>query len=248
MSSDVPAKSLTKEDEKQLWEIYTQNRDSETRTKLVEYYLDAAKKVAAKLYYHRPDDDLEFGDYLQYARLGLLDAVDRYDPGRDASFTTYATYRMRGAVLNGIEKHSEKRAQWSFQRRLHKERADSLVAEHDCSHEGRLFEEMANIAIGLAVGHLLEEPITVHEEERTEDEPYLSLEISRLREQLRMIVGSLPEREQQIVAYHYYEQMAFGEIASILGLSKGRVSQLHSRALKLIRDAYESLGSLDLSF
>lgn len=246
MAMNERRESLSKEEERDLWERFGQNRDLSARARLVDTYLDLARKVAARLFSHRTDDGLEFADYLQYARVGLLEALERYDPSREASFSTFAMYRMRGAILNGIEKYNERLAQWSFHRRLQKDRIDSLADHAADTTSTDLFERMTDVAIGFAMGHVLEKT-GLDEAESEDDGPYASLELERLREQLRMVVDSLPERERQIVRYHYFEYMAFAEIASLLGLSKGRVSQLHARALALIRKGYECIGTLDLS-
>lgn len=249
MTTSPGATSLGKERERDLWARYVRDRDASVRSELVQHYLEVARRVAARMFSQRTDEALEFSDYLQYARVGLLEAIDRYDPSREAAFSTFATYRMQGAILNGIEKYNERLAQWSFQKRARRDRVDSLTEEGESRTDQDLFEHMANVAIGLAVGHVLEGAGgETGAEEAPEQGPYASLELSRLREQLRVVVDSLPERERQIVTFHYFEHVPFSEIAQIFGLSKGRVSQLHARALDLIRKGYESLGNLDLSY
>lgn len=240
---------LSKKQEQDLWSSYVRTRDNEVRARLVDNYLGIAKKVAARLFAHRTDESLEFCDYLQYARTGLLEAIDRFDPSKDASFATFATYRMQGAILNGIEKHNERLAQWAYQKRASRDRMDSLASQSDAEEDKDLFAQMTGVAIGLAVGHILESTsIDDIEDESQEKGPYDSLELMRLREQLRLVVDSLPDRERQIITYHYFEHIPFAEIATFLGLSKGRVSQLHARALGMIRKGYECIGALDLSF
>jgi RNA polymerase sigma factor FliA len=74
------------------------------------------------LYRLRSDNTVSFPDYLQYARLGLVEAIDGFDPGRETSFETYSSYRIRGAMLDGIARESETAAQRTFWRTREEER------------------------------------------------------------------------------------------------------------------------------
>lgn len=233
------------EDEAGLWLRYVSTRDTGLREQLIHRYLETAKRIAATLYANRVNNTVDFSDYLQYARLGLIEAVDRYDPGHNASFATYATYRIRGSILNGVEKATEKAAQHAQRQRALRERSKSVRDGLDRPIDA--FSDMVDVAISLALGYLLEESgIWRPANEDQAADPYRSLEIKRLVERMGLIVKALPEREQLIVRYHYFEQMEFVAISELLGVSKGRVSQLHSRALKLIREAYRELDRFDL--
>src|SRR5262245_12196656 len=98
-----------------LWARFRHSRELTLRGRLIERYLPLARAAAARYYRLRPDDSVSFEDYLQYARIGLVEAIDDYDPGREASFETYSSYRIRGALLNGLTRESEiaaKRSLW----------------------------------------------------------------------------------------------------------------------------------------
>src|SRR5262245_15509686 len=88
------------EAEKSLWEEFGRTHEPEMRQRRVLRYMDMAHRIAAHLFRRRVGNAVAFDDYLQYARVGLLEAIDRYDPAREASFATFAGYRIRGAVLN----------------------------------------------------------------------------------------------------------------------------------------------------
>lgn len=227
-----------------LWKRHISGGDAGARNELVERYLPIAQKIAAVLYASRLDNSIEFADYLQYARIGLLEAVDRYDPQREASFATFATYRVRGAILNGIEKSTEVSTQKAHRRRLERERLrsvkDALPATDDA------FMRMVDLTLNFAIGHLLEESGAwrPREADRASD-PYLSFELKRLGERIKTLLETLPERERTIVRFHYFEHREFTEIAEMLDISKGRVSQLHARALQLLRDRYQALERCD---
>src|SRR5262245_25042659 len=109
-----------------LWERFTASREIALRGRLIARYLPLARSAAARFYRLRSDDSVPFEDYLQYARIGLVEAIGDYDPGREASFETYSSYRIRGAVLNGLGRESEVAAQRNFWRTRTQERADAL--------------------------------------------------------------------------------------------------------------------------
>ena len=225
---------MEREDESALWQTYLASRDAGLRAELIERYLPEVHKLAAYAYARRGPQSPEFGDYLQWARVGMIEAFDRYDPGREASFMTFAGYRIRGAILNGLEQATEGSAQRARRKDLEEERIESML------------EGLAEVTLGLALGFALEDSGLSAAPEGFD--PYRVLEMKRLRERLLLIVDALPERERRILKWHYFEHMDFKQIGSTLGLSKGRISQLHARGLKLMREGLRSVERFDLSF
>ena len=240
---DVNSES-TPEEESALWQRYVSAQDSGARSLLIERHLRTAHTVAASLYAKRINDTIDFNDYLQYARVGLIEAVDRFDPSRKVKFATFATYRIRGAILNGVGHATEHAAQHTQRQRAVRERVRSV---REGSESNDAFSAMVDVAISLALGYMLEESGLWRPggDDQTAD-PYRSLEMKRLILRMGTIVEALPERERLIVRYHYFEHMEFISIGEVLGISKGRISQLHARALKLIRDAYHALDRFDV--
>ena len=240
----TPDPDQAKAEEEALWRSYRATSDPDVRVRLVDRYLPSAHKLAAYLYARRPDRNAEFADYLQYACVGLIEALDRYDPARGASFDTFASYRIRGAILNGLEQSTERSAQVAYRRQVERERADSLVQAPGSSADA--FEGLVAMTIEMALGYALEDSGLTGESGRTD--PYRTYELKRLRERLLLIVEALPERERRIIKWHYFEYLDFKVIGEVFGLSKGRISQLHARALKLIRNGLESIDRFDLTF
>lgn len=234
-------------DEVALWKRLAVGPDAEARAQLIEHHLVTAQKIAAALYARRFDNSVEFADYLQYARLGLVEAIDRYDATREASFVTFATYRIRGAILNGIEKCTELATQRAQQRRLQRERLRSIKEDLPASKDP--FARLIDLTLNLAVGYLLEESgiWKTGEADRASD-PYLSFELKRLGQRMKVLLEALPERERTILRYHYFDHKEFVEISEVLGISKGRVSQLHARALQVLRDRYKEMDQYDKQF
>jgi len=176
-------------------------------------------------------------DCAQNALIGLMEAVDRFDPGHEAHFQTYARYRVRGAVFNGLKALRESRAQGIRaydQTYAVLDRVKSL--EHDDAPDP--LDAFIATTVGLGLGFLLEaNSFPGHE---APADAYAELEKRELSVVVTESLKLLGEREQTILTLHYYHHVPFVDIASQLQVTKGRVSQLHKRALERLRAA---LGS-----
>ncbi|MFZ6659040.1 sigma-70 family RNA polymerase sigma factor [Undibacterium sp. TJN19] len=213
---------------------------------IIESYLPFARILAAKIFGRRIDNDLDFAEYMQFASLGLVQAVDQFDFSRDILFRTFATHRINGAILNGLEHMSEKREQISTRRRLNDERNNaikSVIAEAEID----TFQQLAEIAISFAFGYILDNPhIYQHDEAITQESAYGGLELKQLREKVRALVERLPHKERLVIKSHYLNHLPFNVIAETLELSKGRIAQLHSSALKLLHRSIRNIEICDV--
>jgi len=224
------------DDLRRLWDAYHRLRDSETRSRLVEHYMPLARIIAAKLYGLRFDATSSFDDYLQYARVGLIEAVDRYDVSRNTSFETFSSYRIRGAILNGITHNSEAAAQMAFWRERGQERLASLRDNLRTVPDDAELTDLVDLTVELALGLILDDAAIGAVDESPSTNPYAAAEFAQLTQRIRELVSKLPDREREIIESHYYEHHEFQWLADKLGLSKGRVSQLHARALGRLRE------------
>lgn len=223
-----------------LWCRFRETREPELRERLIELYRPFAKQIAGHKYATRSVQEVEFDDYMQYALVGLIEAVDRFDPDRGAQFKTYAAHRIKGAISNGLSKYSEHIQQRTYLRAKYRERVQSLRDQRDEGQE--LFDELASLATRLALGYLLEDSNLAGENSVLgATAAYQAQQMEQARRELLAIVEALPERERQIVSHHYYEGRNFSEIGELLGLSKARISQLHGQALETIKAVYSKL-------
>lgn len=225
------AAPLSEEAVRQLWAQFRESRSSTQRARLIGVYLRLAHVAAAKFYRLRPDNAVSFSDYLQYARLGLVEAIDGFDPSREASFETYSSYRIRGAMLNGLARESEIAAQRTFWRTRLEERVDSLGPVPTSEGEAEL-EELARVLSRLSRGMLSDLDHEQVIDETPHANPHRAAELAQLRE----AVDRLPSREKQLIRRHYFDHCEFRVIALELTVSPGRVSQLHAQALVRIRE------------
>jgi RNA polymerase sigma factor for flagellar operon FliA len=235
-----------------LWAAWRQQQDAAARAALIGHHRDFARIMAGRQYARRVTDEVGFDDYLQLASVALIECVDRYDPAVGASFRTYASPRIAGAISNGLESMSERSRQLAHQRKLERERLASLGEEAagapaDTPAEDR-YERLAAVAAGLAMGFLLDGAAGGESGEGAyADNAYDRVLVRQVRQRLQARLAELPEREALVIRRHYLQGQAFDEIGEVLGLTRGRVSQLHRQALALLRQGLGEGDGLDLS-
>lgn len=237
-----------------LWRRLRDSGDAAARDALLALHLPYARVVAKVYYAKRYHDEIEFGDYLQYASVGMLEAMERYDPARGVQFRTFAARRMHGAILNGLERLTEKQQQIAARQRLRSERLQDLKAlaapEGGATPQSaqQLLRYISDVGIGLALCWMLDGTSMVDSSEASASIPfYQSVALRQLRERLLKAIETLPAQERTVVRSHYLQEMPFDEIAAMLRLSKGRISQIHKQALLrlrgLVRDHADWNGS-----
>ena len=231
-----------------MWRALRTEDSVTARESLFSYYLPFGRVMAAKLYARRATNEVEFDDFMQLASVGLLEAIDRYRLDLGASFKTYAASRIQGSILTGIEKFSDSIQQAALRGRVKKERLESLHNDMEPTPDTDLFAEMAEVAIGLALGYVLEgSGMYADAEPSYPDNAYSRCEMKQLAQRVRTVVENLPERERAIITLHYYEHVPFHEIAERMSITKGRVSQIHARAMRLLKEVCATLTGLNVS-
>jgi RNA polymerase sigma factor FliA len=231
------------EDEGSLWRRLRDDADGTARALLLDRHLPYARIVAAHYYGRRYTDEVDFADYLQLASVGMLEALDRYDPGRGVQFRTFAARRMHGAILNGLERSTEKHQQIAARRRLRAERVQDIKAlagvegtQAAPSGPEQLLRYVSEVGIGLALCWMLEGTSMVEAPDAVGTNPfYRTVALRQLRERLLHAVETLPTQERTVVRSHYLQGVPFDEIAGMLHLTKGRISQVHKQALLHLR-------------
>ena len=261
-ASDVPAASQTEGasfSERALWQRWRGDRDEQARQRLLDLHLPYARVVAASYYAKRFHDEIEFGDYLQLASLGLVEALGRFDPGFGVQFRTFAARRMHGAILDGIEQLTEKQQQIAARQRLAAQRRAAIkeAAQGGLSDAGKtaprdaeqVLRYVAEAGLAFALAWILEGTGMVDGGEKSETLPfYRGVEIEQLRQRILELVNSLPAQEKTVIQTHYFQERAFEEIAESLRLTRGRISQIHRKALTRLRRALQTEQDCDASW
>lgn len=236
-------------DEALLWRRFKDEGQDKARETLFTLHYPFARQLARRHFLDRRSGDIEFGDLCQLASAGLLEALDHYDPARGAPFRPYAARRISGSILDGLAKMSEMREQISFRNRLRAERTRSLsTGDGEGMSAGQALEALAELAVGLAVGFMLEDAGLHHGEDAPKARltAYDSLAWKETVRRMLAEVAALPERERMIIRSHYMDDLGFEQIGAVLGVSKGRVSQLHRAAVTLLRKRLRAAGEFKL--
>jgi RNA polymerase sigma factor FliA len=237
-------------DESALWRRWHGDRDGPARAMLMELYLPYARALAAKAYARRIHNDIEFDDYYHYAVVGMAESLDRYIPGGEAQFKTFATPRIQGAILDGLQVLTERQQQIGLKRRLARDRLESIKDGAATNGRGeQLLQQLGEIGIGIALGFMLEGTGMVAAADQTlPDNAYGELELRELRERLWGLLSELTAREAEVIRRHYRQQQSFDEIAHALKLTNGRISQLHKQALERLRRVMQKAGRIDVAW
>jgi RNA polymerase sigma factor for flagellar operon FliA len=226
------------------------------RQRLVDSNVPFVRSIAAKIKEQLPRE-IEFDDLVAYGMQGLLEAADRYDGSHGTSFTTFAYYRVRGAMFDGLRGMGWlPRAEYA--RLRFEERASAYLANladrdagaaaaGDQFESARIEDEMR--AIADALGGVAAIFITTMDARREEAEsgsatplPQQQVEKSERNHAIRRALDSLPEKERRLLELYYYEDRSLQEAGQALGLSKSWSSRLHARAITLLKQALEKIG------
>ncbi len=230
-----------------LWEEYGKSRKSELRDKLIIEYAPLVKIVAGRLSMYL-GYNVEYDDLVGYGVFGLIDAIDKFDYGKGIKFETYASLRIRGAILDQIRKmdwipRSLRQKQKKIDAavtKLESELGRPATEEEIAEELGIDMEEyvtwqgQTKVSNLVSLDEFLEvtgekgiEPVKVSRFEQPED---MVLK-AELKERLIESLESLTEKEKKVILLYYYEELTLKEISLILEVSESRVSQLHTKAL-----------------
>lgn len=244
MSSDL-AHALAQNEELALWNAWRQRTDLSARERLVTIHMGLVRSISASIYRAHSLGYVDFAELVQLGSVGLLDSIARFDPAHGVSFAAFASKRIRGEILTGLEQTSEVHAQLGYRRRIRKERTASLADSAKAQHGTDVFLQMVDLALGLAVGHMLEGTL-MFVDERHEPATEASVQVRETSQGFARLIDRLPEAERQVLRYHYLQGFSFTAVAELMGLSKGRISQLHSKALKSLRVLHRNRQRIDL--
>ncbi len=239
-----------------LWAAYKTARDASAREKLVMKHAPLVRYVAGRLAMGLPAH-IEVDDLVSYGILGLLDAIEKFDPRRGVKFETYAIARIRGAMLDGLrsldwiptsmrQKAREIERQYqALESKLGRSATDQEMAE---AMGLSLLEFQKRLASLGSVSLLYLEDIWFGSEEEEGGfraiemipdpcgaDPLGELEVADVKEALAEAIDCLPEKERLVVALYYYEGLTVKEISKAMGVSPSRISQLHTKAILRLR-------------
>ncbi|MFI4973106.1 MAG: sigma-70 family RNA polymerase sigma factor [Caulobacterales bacterium] len=244
MSADGPLASAAlipdpEAAEAALWTEFKAGGSLEAREKLFSLYFPLARRIAARRFRSRSGADIELPDLRQLATVGLLEAIDRYDPALGPPFKAFAGRWISGTVLGGIAKMSELREQLSFRARVRRDRLRSLSdVEPDVLSVADAMRALADLAVGLAIGFMVE-GAGLYVADGAPDpraSAYQTLAWKETMVRIMAAISQLADRDQAVIRHHYLNGLSFDEIGGLLGLSKTRISQIHKAAIERLRE------------
>ena len=224
----------------------------EERNKLVEEYTPLIRFIAKKISIRLPAN-IDIEDLVSSGVIGLMDAIDKYDPTRDNKFKTYAEFRIRGSILDELRAQDwvprsvrDKakmldRATSNLEADLGRPPTDMEISEH----------------LGLTINefyHLINQvrPVNVLSIDevssfsaldrksflnllQAEIDPFSHLNVKSIKKMIKKLIEELPERQRIVLSLYYYEGFNLKKIGTILSVTESRVSQLHAQAIKRLK-------------
>ncbi len=240
------------EEKEALWKGYRENPSPALREQIILEYASLVKLVAGKMCMYL-GNNVEYDDLCGYGVFGLIDAIDKFDITKDVKFETYASLRIKGAILDQIRKMDwiprtvRKRqrmieeATREIEDRTGKSATDAQICEELGITERELLEWQGQLKITnlVSLNEFMDaggnEPAM---ETRTNShfiQPEESVAAEELKQKLDEALDILTEKEKKVVLMYYYEDMTLKEISLVLSVSESRVSQLHTKALLKMR-------------
>ena len=239
-------------EKEQLWAEFLKKPTAELREKIILEYAPLVKIVAGRLSMYL-GYNVEYDDLVGYGIFGLIDAIDKFELTKGVKFETYASLRIRGSILDQIRKMDWiPRTLRQKQKRLETAMKDleaklgRTASDEELSAEmGISKSELEDLVNQTQIANLvsLDEYLEQGSEVRAElgntprfEQPEMIVERQELKKILAEAIDSLTEKEQRVIAFYYFEELTLKEISKILEVSESRVSQLHTKALRKMRD------------
>jgi RNA polymerase sigma factor for flagellar operon FliA len=208
-----------------------------------------ARRVAATM-----PHSIDIGDLVQDGVIGLIDAADRYDEDRGIKFETFAERRIRGAMIDALRKDA-------WPRGVRRQRRELEAAREELRRELGCEPSLADLAakVGSDEKRLGRTIVRIHAIESTSpmantehlneatlpaalipsepETPDAAYERHQTEDRVRAAIGTLPPREQKVIGLYYYQEATMKQIGAAIGVNESRVSQLHARAIRRLKDA-----------
>lgn len=222
------------------------------RDACVREFVPLVRRIAMQLRPKLPAS-VDLDDMIQSGMIGLIDAATRWKPSEGTQFQTYASQRIRGAMLDDLRDRDwlSRGARKSMrdvdaavhrlQQRLHREPVESEIAK-ELAVSLREYQEMLLHAKGYQLVHYEDfqgdpddDPYLDRHVQDVRQEPLAMLEGADYRRAVVAAIEALPDREKLLMGLYYEQDLNFKEIAAVLGVTESRVSQIHSQAISRLR-------------
>ncbi|MCL1846175.1 MAG: FliA/WhiG family RNA polymerase sigma factor [Defluviitaleaceae bacterium] len=234
-----------------MWEAYIESKNPALKEKLILYYAPIVKYVAGRMMIH-VGQHVELDDLMGYGIFGLLDAIDKFDNAKGVKFETYASFRIRGAIIDHIRKMDwvprtlrQKNKQMeqvyiSLEDELGRPPSDEELSEKlDMSlEETKDLIKKSSVLSLVSLDDYMEQnyessfaPLVASRS----DSPEEQAERQERKQMLAEAISDLTEKEKLVITLYYFEDLTLKEISSIMKVSESRVSQIHTKAISRLQ-------------
>ncbi|MCT4585468.1 MAG: FliA/WhiG family RNA polymerase sigma factor [Peptostreptococcaceae bacterium] len=237
-----------------LWELYFEEKNKEKKEKLKQEiileYVNLVKIISGRLY-NFYGSNIDYEDLVSYGIIGLIDAIDKYDLSKNIKFETYASIRIRGAIIDEIRnldwiprsiRQKSKMIKEVYKKYENLNGKEPTVEQlskelnKTIPEVNKILEEV-NIYNVVSLEEEISDNLKIQIEDKSEEmNPEASLMKKDMINRLKTSVKKLKEREQMIINLYYFEELTYKEIGNILEISESRVSQIHSKAIIRIKN------------
>ncbi|MEK4220867.1 FliA/WhiG family RNA polymerase sigma factor [Bacillus sp. FSL W8-0116] len=249
-------------EEKKWWDLWLTSRDPDAGDLLVKRYTPLVSYHVQRLSVHMPKN-VSRDELKSLGFLGLVDALTKFDPSRDLKFDTYASFRIRGAILDGLRKEDwlprgtrekakkiEVKIEELEQQFLRHVTAEEVANELDMS-----VEELQQIMAEYYTANILSMDDQIKDQEEMDGKGYdikddristpeEEVVKEELIQELSREIAGLSEKEKLVLRLFYQEELTLTEIGEILNLSTSRISQIHSKALFKLRNKLKKVSGI----
>jgi RNA polymerase sigma factor FliA len=243
----------------ELWADYKAHGERATRDRLILHYSPLVKFVSGRVLSRLPDS-LDSTDLVSYGILGLIDAIEKFDPSRGFKFETYAVPRIRGAILDELRSidwvprsvrakaRAADNAYTKLEHKLQRSPTDDELATELGISRAEL-DTLLRQTTRASLLQLDEVLFSGGQGYRTlgdtiadsDDGPGARLELQETRQLVAKAISALPERERTVLVLYYYERLNLSEIGEVLGVTESRACQIHTKAVHQLRHKLRDL-------
>lgn len=239
--------SLVEED---VWKAYYSKKDPSLRNEIIVKYMPLVKHIVKKLIVSDAAQS-EYEDLISQGVIGLIDAIEKYQPSKGVKFETYATLRIRGEIIDYLRKKDwmprslkkkykkiEETVE-TLQQKYNREPTVEEITKACGLDETDVLRTLnyINVSSINSLEEAIENNLKVHAISDVDfKNPEEELLYEELKRKLAHAIESLPEKERLVITLYYYEDLNYKDIGKILNLTESRISQIHTKAIRRIRE------------
>lgn len=235
--------------------------DAKDRDSLIEEYIPLVKYLAQRISMKLPNH-VELDDLVNSGIIGLIDAIEKFDQSRGIKFKTYAEFRIRGAIFDGLrsldwvprsvrkQKKMVEQSYANLEQKLGRHATDEELSA-DLGVGLEEFYKILDNLKGVTMGKFVElnnndsqggegDSAIAFIPDSSSDDPYEEFQKHELTEILAEAIRNLPDKERYVVSLYYFDELTMKEIGTVLNITESRVSQLHTKSMLRLRDALKT--------